>query len=606
MFCTGRTDQLEDTLRQIPVRSPYRDLRTLLTGLRHLAMDRAKGIEILRKISSDSPYYYCAARHLASTESTRSLLNDLAATAKADRSRLPRLDGLPVSHVRVLEELAQADGKPMLLYQIVRRNERCFDKGKKIELYRNIIPFCGEQALDILGRSTVFGAAEKFRLSALAAEQDDLPSIAVEYWDDYLDTIDRKDPERHREVAMILRRQARLMKRERYIYPPREVLNTMLKSLEYDPGHTRTWLDASEQARRYLGLQQHYAIIQDAVKKLPGEVSILLAAMRAGSNRGAYKKAAGLAEKVLALDPINTAALDFLVASKLEHGRKLASQKKWALAEKELLGADSRARSVRFKGRGRICLGMLLLLQNDDTGLQHIDAGRQDNPYPLLGHVLVALEARLYGLNKTRQKEFDSLLKQHADVAETIDPPEFHRLISWILNFEDRHWPMLKEICQVLKGYFAGAAALDLSFAEGLSLCRALEPTDLAMALVKCSTALKKKYPESLEFKAWYLLASAWKKNRPMPVAAYDELENLFERLAEKQQFDFIEHIEDILEKRGLKPLHYFDFEEDEEDYFIDFGPFGPPKILPDQNKPKTPSGPARPAGKQLNLFDDD
>ncbi len=607
MFCTGHAEKLKDALRQIPVRSPYHDLRTLLTGLHHFLGDKAKGSEFLRKIATDSPYYYCAADYLANDNSPESLLADLTATPKAERTRLPELHGLPVSHVRVLEELAQADGKPLHLYQIVRRNERCFDKEKTIALYRNILPFCREQAVDILERSKAFGAAEKYRLCALAAEQDDMPRFAVAYWSDYLQTIDRKDSARFKEIAMVIRRQATLMKKDRYVYPPQEILDTMLKSLEYDPAHAPTWLDASEYARRYLGLQQHYAIIQNAVQKLPEEVSILLAAMGACSNRGAYKKAAGLAGRVLALDPINTAALDFLVASRLEHGRKLATQKKWALAEKELLAADTRARSFRYKGRSRICLGMLLLLQSDDLGLQHIDAGRQENPFPLLGHVLVALEARLYDLTKARQKEFDSLLKQHVNAAQAIDPSEFHRLISWILSFEDNHWPMLKDICQLLKEYFAKAAALDLNLADGLSLCRALEQIDLATALLKCSTVLKKKYPDVPEFKVWYLLAFAWKRNRPMTSAAYDELEELFERLTGKQQFDFIEHIEDILERRGLDRSRHFDDEDmDEEDFFIDFGPFGAPKIMPDRHKPKKPVQPAQPAGKQLNLFDDE
>jgi len=608
MSCSSQTDKLEDVLRQIPIRSPYRDLRTLLTGLHHFSRDKVKGREFLQKIAADSPYHNCAAGFLATPDSSRSLLADLAATPKADRSRIPELHGLPVKHVRVLEELARSDGKPIHLFQIVLRNERCFDKGKNFELYRNILPFCRDQVVDILKRSKAFGIAEKYRLCALAAEKDDMFRFAVACWSDYLQTISRKDTTRHREIAMVIRRQAMLMKRDRYVYPPQEVLDTMMKSLEYDPYHARTWLDASEYARRYQSMQQHYAIIQDAVQKLPEEVSILLAAMRASSNRGAHKKAAGLAGRVLALDPINTSALDFLVASRLEHGRKLASQKKWTLAEKELLAADTRARSIRFKGRSRICLGMLLLLQNNDSGFQHIDAGRQENPYPLLGHILAALEARLYGLAKTRQKEYDKLLKQHVNAAGAIDPTEFHRLISWILSFEDRHWPMLKQVCQVLKGYFSRAVSVDFSLGEGLSVCRALEQVDLPIALVKCSATLKKRYPDVLEFKVWYLLAFAWKKNESMTYEAYEEMEDLFDDLEEKQQFDFIEHIENILEKRGLDEPSYFDHEDmdEEEDFFIDFGPFGAPKIMPDRQKPKTPSGHTKPAGKQLNLFDDE
>ncbi len=600
MFCTGQTEKLEDALRQIPIRSPYRDLRTLLTGLHHFASDKAKGCELFQKIASDSPYYYCAVGFSAITDSPKTLLADLATAPKPDRSLLPQVHGLPVSHLRVLEELAQTDGNPIHLYQIVRKNERCFDNEKIIELYRNILPFCRDQTIDILGRSKLFNIAEKHRLCALAAENDNVSTFAVSFWSDYLQTIDREDQARHLEIAMVMRRQVMLMKMDRYEYLPQEVLDTMLKSLEYDPGHAPTWIEASEYARRYDSMQKHYAIIQDAVQKLPKEVPILLAAMRASSNRGAHKKAAGLAGKVLALDPINTTALDFLVASRLEHGRKLASQKKWTLAEKELLAADTRTKSVRFKGRSQICLGMLLLLQNNEAGLQHIDTGRQENPYPLLGHILVALEARLYGLTKAQQKDFDKLVKQHADAAKAIDATEFHRLISWIQGFESRHWLMLKEICQVLKGYFTKAAALDLSLTEGLSLCRALEQIDMAMALFKCSTALKKKYPDVLKFKVWYLLAFAWKKNKPLTSAAYDEMEDLFDHLTAKQQFDFIEHIEDIIEKRELDHFSYFDYDDIEEKIGIDFGPFGPPKIMPDQKKQKQPVTPPQSNRKQL------
>jgi len=568
--CSTRKDRVEEVLRKIPIRSPYRDLRTLLTGVHHFPLDKAKGIEILRKIDTDSPYHYCAAALLAGTDSPKSLLANLVATPKADRSKLPGLHGLPVRLIRVLEQLAVADGKPELLHKIVLQNEQHFTKANIFELYRNILPFCRAQAIQILARSKTFDIAVKFHLCALAAEQDGMPMFAVTYWDDYLKTINPNDPEKHNEIAMVLRHQVKLMKRDRSEYSPEQILETMLKSLDYDPDHVRTWLDASEYAKQYQSKQQHYSITQDAVQKLPEEVSLLLAAMRACSDRGAHKKAAGFAERTLALDPINTTALDFLVASRLEHGRKLASQKKWALAEKELQSADTRARSVRYKGRSQICLGMLLLLQNNDSGLQHIDEGRQENPYPLFGHILVALEARLYGLPKTRLKKYDILLKQHVNSTQTIAPSDFLRLISWITSFEDKHWPMLKEVCQILKGYFSKAVSLNFSIEEGKSICRALEQIELPIALFKCSTSLKKKYPDVPEFKVWKLLASALKTNIPLTYVTYDELDELFDELDVKHQFDFIDHIENILEETGLYPD--FDSEDsDEEDYLFDF-----------------------------------
>jgi hypothetical protein len=92
-----------------------------------------------------------------------------------------------------------------------------------------------------------------------------------------------------------------------------------------------------------------------------------------------------------------------------------------------------------------------------------------------------------------------------------------------------------------------------------------------------------------------------------MTLAAFNDLEELFERLTKKQQIDFIEYIENILEKRELNyPLYFDSAEMDDENFFIDFGPFGAPKIMPDRHKQKKPVQPAQPTGKQLNLFDDE
>jgi len=85
MSCSSQTDKLEDVLKQIPIRSPYRDLRTLLTGLHHFSRDHAKGKGILLKIAADSPYHSCATGFIATTVSSKSLLAD---DSSKDRRRL--------------------------------------------------------------------------------------------------------------------------------------------------------------------------------------------------------------------------------------------------------------------------------------------------------------------------------------------------------------------------------------------------------------------------------------------------------------------------------------------------------------------------------------
>lgn len=601
LFCAKEESKTQDVLKQIPFRSPYRDLRILLTGLLQFYKDKEKGAALLRKIEKESPYYHYAGRYLAAGDTPGNFLRNLAATPKRDHQQVRDQYGLSVLQFLALLDLSQTDGKPFGLYKIVRRHSGCFDAKQRIELLKNIVPFARDKFFDVLPQCSEFDMLEKYRIGALAAEKDGAFPFAVEFWSDYLGESKKQAPVRHKEVALILRHQVKLMQQAPYEFSPQDVLDTMLKSLEFDHTNARTWLDAAEHAGHYLSLPQHYAIINDAVQKLPENVTILVAAMKASGKRGAHKKASSLAKRILELDPINISALDFLVESRLEHGRKLAFQKKWLLAEKELQSADTRVKAVRFKGRNLICLGMLLLLQNKEEGLQPIGAGKQENGSSLLSHVLTSLESRLYQLPSMRRKAFDRELIEFSAVTEVIDRAEFLRLITWILSFDGKQWQMFKEVCQGLKKYFSRAATLDWSRDEGVSICKALDRADLTIALKKCSGTLQEKFPDDLEIEVWYMVAKYGKANKPLSEAIVDTLEDLMEELARKNRFELAERIQDIL-RRNRQLSFASSFYNDDDDFFDD-GPFKMPQKTqpPKKTEPKVkPFG-----GKQLNLFDD-
>ncbi len=636
--------EAHEALKQIPFRSPYRDLRTFLTGCLHFQSDKVQGSTILRKIAKDSPYFGFAARYLATTDTPENFLQDLAATPKQEQQRFRVDHDLSPLQFNALVTLSRSDGKPHSLYHFVKRYENCFDKKLRVTLLNNILPFCKDEALSYLTGSRDFTQVEKNRICALAAEKDGATTFAVDFWDDYLGECGGRDPANHKEIAMVMRRQAKLQKQDDYEYSPAEILNTLLKSLEHDPGHAETWLTAAEFAKRHISSARHYAIINDAVAKLPENVAVLVAAMRASGARGAHKKAAGLAQRILEIDPINTSVLDFLVESRLEHGRKLASQRKWTLAEKELQGAATRVKAVRYRGRQQICLGMLMLLQDKaelsslsaqtklmplrykaelsslsaqtklmplrykKDGLACIAAGKKENGFPLLSHILTSLESRLYILPKAWLQEFDRELVQVADAPPVASSGEFLRLINWLLSFDGEHLRMLKEVCQCLTGFFVKAALLPWSRDEGLLICKALEQGDLIAALAKFSVALYKKYPDSLEFKVWGLVATARKGKKAPPWRVVEEIEELLDELEKKGRFDFVHHIDSIMEK-WQKPSgpSFHDFEKIVEDIF-NSGPFRIPKKARsgEKAKPKPAPKPKPAGGKQLNLFDDE
>jgi hypothetical protein len=601
-------NQAHDALKRIPFRSPYRDLRTFLTGLLHFQSDKVQGSTILRKIAQDSPYFGFASRYLAIADTPENFLQNLAATPKQEQQNFRVEHDLSPLQFNALVALSRSDGKPHSLFHFVKRHENCFDKKLQIKLLNNILPFCKDQALSFLAGSGDFTLVEKNRICALAAETDGATTFAVDFWDDYLGECDGRDSANHKEIAMVMRHQAKLQKQDDYEYSPAEILDTLLKSLEYDPGHAETWLAAAEFAKRRISSARNYAIINDAAAKLPENVSVLVAAMQASGARGAHKKASGLAQRILEIDPINTSVLDFLVESRLEHARKLASQRKWTLAEKELQGAGTRVKAVRYRGRQQICLGMLMLLQDKKDGLACIAAGKKENGFPLLSHILTSLESRLYKLPKAWLQEFDRELLQVVDAPPAANSSEFLRLINWLLSFDGDHWRMLKEVCQCLTGYFVKAALLPWSRDEGLLICKALEQGDLIPALAKFSMTLHKKYPDDLEFRVWCLVATARKGKKAPPWKVVEEIEGLLDELEKKGRFDFVNHIDSILEKWQKPSVPSFhDFEKIVEDIF-NSGPFRIPKKAQGGKKAKPKPAPkAKPAGgKQLNLFDDE
>lgn len=599
----GEETKAQEALKQISFRSPYRDLRTLLTGFLQFPRDREKACVFFAKIDKNSPYFHSAARYLATADSPEIFLQKLTAAAKQERPQIRLRHGLNPAQFQALEDLSRSDGKPLGLLHLVRRHESCFQKKDRLKLLKNILPFCHDQVITILNRNSDFNRQEQCRICALAAEKDDALTFAIDFWRDYLGKSGQWDPPRHKEIALVMRRQAKLKQRDSHYYSTEEVLDTMLESLKYDPDHAQTWLDASDLAKRNDHMAQHHAIIRDAVAKLPEDVEILVAAMKASGTKGAHKKASGLAQRVLAIDPINTSALDFLVESRLEHGRKLALQKKWALAEKELQSADTRVKAIRYRGRHRMCLGMLLLLQGKD-GLPHIAAGRRENGLPLLSHVLTSLEAMLYQLPHARQKEF---VRELCRVAEegVVNRTEFLRLITWLLTFSGRQGQKMKEICRSLTNYFARTAALEWSRDEGLSICKALGQADLFAALSKFTVPLRKKYPDSLEFRAWHLVATFTKKNKRLSLKVQTEIEELLDELDKKGHFDLADRLDELLEEDGNDDFSsYFDIVED----IFNNGPFGMPKKLRDESKPQPQPQPKKKpkTGRQLNLFDDE
>ncbi len=600
-MCENTAEEALQALQAISFRSPYRDFRTLLTGCLHWQQDKEKAAGLLKKIPTSSPYFQFSTKVLAAQETPAAILAGIAQSSKNEEQEIRRKHGLSAQQFRCLKELGTKGLKPRELYNIVKKNSACFLKKEKALIIQNILPFLRDHALDILPRHTEISLSDRLRLAALAAEEDGVATYAVDFWDDYLQEIDTTDPGEKTKNAHVLRYQANLMEIASSAYLPEEILEKLLKSLEHDSTHTDTWLKAAKFAGKYTTFNRQYKILNDAVTQLPEDVPLLLATMRAAGQRGAHKKAGLLARQVLRLDPINISALDFLVESHLEHARKLTSQKKWALAEKELSKEDSRVKSVRLRGRRLICLGMIFLLQKKEEGLDLIVAGSKKNSTKFLGHLLTSLESRLFHLPVRYRKRFDKELRQA--ISGQFERQEFLRLISWMLSFTGEQWLKLKECSHLLKSFFSKAAGISWQQEEGVLICKALDRAELYISLAKVSDQLLKHFPKDASIKAYHLLGKYQNKPQQITGQHHYELYDLLDILEEKRSFELADRLESLLHHGhgnpdGNKESNDFFFFDDDEDDTL----FTLPKSIDKKKKEKTKK--TQPPNKQLDLFD--
>ncbi len=508
-FCKGHGKEVRAALGKIPFRSPYRDFRLLLNGCLLQDADPDAAEQSFGRISSDSPYAAIATACRCQTLGGRQVLAAWQHGTAAEQEMFAEALGLGVRETRFIESLAGAslDGYKMYLL-ITSRNGSLLPAATRKDLLRRLLPHCREKIIDILPRLRGMTQAEAIRCTALAAEADGVFDVAFDFWEQYLDDMDSGDPGYALKAALILRRLAGLEERSGGIFAQKKKQEYLYRSLQHDPTDVDTWLEVIRLSEQREGLKRSYQLVNEALARLPEEPRILLAAMEAAAQRRAFKKAASLARQVLAVDPINTGAADFLLASHLGHGRKLVRQGKMDLARREFEEADVETRSLRYRGRARICLGMLCLLERDrDEGRQWIEAGWMVNGSPLFSRLLTLLEAHLFELPPARTREFARELRAAVGKEKKPAREDVLRLTDWMNSCTGQEWLLLCQCVRTIKGYLSRAGELRWDRDEGLVLCRALHQGGFLVALARVVGPLRRKWPDDPLIEAYELVS---------------------------------------------------------------------------------------------------
>jgi len=473
-YSQGKTESaIREALQPLPIRSPYRDLRQIITALVKLETDPAAAPVLVERIARDSPYYGLAeiVRACAAREPIPALLKlDLA-----QRELAAQLLGLDSRQSKLLKDWAKLGDAPdpKAVFGFITGNLAVFDRESARRACLTLLPGY------LQGQSSyakLFGplpAFEARRLQALRAEQrDDDFDQTLRHWQACADELakDAGNPDGRMMAALVLRHMAELAKHDEESFwddEPSVTARYLEESLQLDPSDRDTYLMLAILHHEAGDDKEYYRWVDQAVKRFPDDPLTLTAAIKTATARKAYKKAAGFAARLLELDPINTPARITLLTSHLAHARKQILAGKYELATRELDRASQLERDNARSGLVEIDRGLLALRQGQHEAMRHwLQEGVRFAGSPVLAWLRLMVEANRLQLETTK-----ILRDLHLDDPHrfTINRADLLALIQLIKVYQEAGIQNLHALLEILEKPLKRAIA-ELSHADDLLL----------------------------------------------------------------------------------------------------------------------------------------
>ncbi len=397
-YCAGDDAQVADQLKAIPFRSPYRDLATLLKVLTGPGEERATRDKLLERVSADSPFASLARAIRMAQLPDEDLYPALGEVSEAARDFVMTLRGWPERRRQIWRELRRLGDHPNISQwlTLLRRYRALLGEPWLRHRLRALVmaEFPRKVPAPVLGE---LGPLDTATGMALIGEKHSPPGTTHRLWMDVIDTLCPEDrapapgsPDALR-LALIHRRLGRELDR---IKGPRrnKVEQGLLASLDLDPDHLPGYLHLIGQYRKTRRLQHARPIMDQALRRWPEDPEVLNEALDLALASDAFKKAAGLAKRILDRDPINRRARQSLFTAHLAHARKQINKSRFDLAHKELEQATGWAEGAASLARVELLRGIMAWLHGtlDQAAMRQACATLGGG---LTGRLALALEA---------------------------------------------------------------------------------------------------------------------------------------------------------------------------------------------------------------------
>lgn len=513
-YCDGDDEALAAALREIPFRSPYRDLAHILRALQRLPDDPAETAKLLGRIGEDSAFapIKAAAELALLPESTF-------------QQRLFEVDETPArfacvlrgwSHERIalFEELRRlgANPKPDALLRLMHRHRLQFgeDWTRRKSLRLLVRHYPGTlDLLQAVGAAPVSDEEEIF-VHAWAMEQDAEARIVSECWEELADKMklqleqgSGRELDKLR-IALVLRRTDQVLNILRTdrdlsgmtspVY--KRVADQIEDSLSWDPHDRDAYLRLIGYYRNLGQAKDVRRLLDAASARWPNDMQVLQATMGAALDSGAFKKAAGLAHQILAIDPINSGVRDQLVQAHLAHARKQMIKERPDLARKELATASEWVRGEHLCEQLEILSGLNRLNEDQQAGSTALNAIVEQLGAGLTARVALALAGDLVKLSPA--KLFKTLGLREAMIPT---PADLRAALDRLRRHLDGGSKISGQLNSYLSKAFAKAPWTALTRSEMESACETLRRAQLTSIRQKAARAALKQWSGAPIFK---------------------------------------------------------------------------------------------------------
>lgn len=336
---------VERHLAALPVRSAFRPLRLILKALISSGGKAAKAASLLAMVPGDGAFAPLAeAAGMVLDDDPQALVAGWNTFSAAARGFIAEVKGLPAEASGLLDRITEAERRgPAALFALLIRRPAGLPEAELREACRELLVRVPKQTGAFEKAFGPLSDSEKHRITALAAEADEEWLEAERHWCGLADSLERVgDPETDLAKGVIYRHLADLARKTGGLIggegdsdeDPK--IYYLERSVEADPTYLPAMLHLVTLYREAYRDKDWYRAVDRALRAFPDDVAVLAQATDAAVARKSYKSAAGLARRLLAIDPINQPVRQRIIALQVAQARKQMRAARPDLASKTL------------------------------------------------------------------------------------------------------------------------------------------------------------------------------------------------------------------------------------------------------------------------------